>query len=88
MIESLEEKGLRVHEDLLYIEQTQAQIERLSKELGGLQKEAETLYVFGHDQAAADTDLKVSTQRQFWYRNMELVLQFLYKNAIQLFNPF
>lgn len=43
----------------MYIEQTQAEIERLSKELGGLQKEAETLYVFGQDQAAAERDLKV-----------------------------
>lgn len=59
MIESLEEKGLRVHEDLVYIEQTQREIEQLSKELGGLQREAETLYVFGQDQEAADKDLKV-----------------------------
>lgn len=50
---------MRVHEDLVYIEQTQSEIERLSKELGALQKEAESLYVFGQDLAAAESDLKV-----------------------------
>lgn len=51
----------------MYIEQTQAEIERLSKELGGLQKEAETLYVFGQDQAAAERDLKVRGSVQGLY---------------------
>lgn len=59
LIDSLEEKGRKVNEDLAYIERVQAQIEGLNSELLGLQSETERLYVFGEDQKAAEDSLNV-----------------------------